>query len=74
MNWSGLVDSVRYAGQGNRNNALTWAVRTMTEEGADLDEIRRTLGPPAVEAGLGDLEIERTIESANRTQLHKEGR
>lgn len=74
ISWSGLVDSVRYAGQGNRNNALTWAVRTMTEEGADLEEIRRTLGPPAAEAGLGDMEIERTIESANRTQLHKEGR
>jgi hypothetical protein len=74
ISWSGLVDSVRYAGQGNRNNALTWAVRTMTEEGADLEEIRRTLGPPAAEAGLGDLEIERTIESAHRTQLHKEGR
>ena len=74
ISWSGLVDSVREAGEGNRNNALTWAVRTMTEEGASLEEIRRELGPAAQSAGLGDMEIERTIESAHRTQLHKEGR
>lgn len=74
ISWSGLVDSVRHAGVGNRNNALVWAARTMCEEGADVEECKRTLGPPAAEAGLGDLEIERTIESAYRTQRYKEGR
>lgn len=74
VSWSGLVESVRHAGHGNRNNALLWSARTMCEEGATLDECKRTLGPAAAEAGLGEMEIERTIESGYRTQLHKEGR
>lgn len=73
ISWSGLVDSVRYAGVGNRNNALLWSARTMCEEGATEQEAKDTLGPAAAEAGLGDLEIERTIESGFRTQRHKEG-
>jgi len=73
ISWSGLVDSVRQAGVGNRNNALVWAARTMCEEGATEDEALKTLGPPAAEAGLGDLEIERTVQSAYRTQRYKEG-
>ena len=74
ISWSGLVDSVRHAGQGNRNNALLWAARTMCEEGATEQECKDTLGPAAAEAGLGDMEIERTIESGYRVQRHKEGR
>lgn len=73
ISWSGLVDSVRHAGVGNRNNALLWSARTMCEEGATEQEAKDTLGPAAAEAGLGDLEIERTIESGFRTQRHKEG-
>lgn len=71
LSWSGLVDSVRNAGEGNRNNALVWAARTMCEEHADLAEAMRTLGPPAEQAGLDSLEIERTIQSAYRTQQQK---
>lgn len=70
---SGLVASVRDAQEGNRNNACVWAARTMCEEGASLEEALRVLGPAARDAGLGDAEIERTIQSAYRTQQYKEG-
>jgi hypothetical protein len=71
---SGLVESVRNAGEGNRNNALLWASRTMCEEGAQESECLATLGPAAREAGLGDFEIERTVQSAYRVQRQKDGR
>jgi bifunctional DNA primase/polymerase-like protein/primase-like protein len=71
---SGLVDSVRNAGEGNRNNALLWAARTMCEENATENECLATLGPAASAAGLGDFEIQRTIQSAYRVQRQKEGR
>lgn len=71
---SGLVESVRNAGEGNRNNALLWASRTMCEEGATEADCTATLGPAAREAGLGDFEIERTIQSAYRVQRQKDGR
>lgn len=74
VSWSGLVESVRNAGEGNRNNALVWAARTMCEEGAQEEEAMRELAPAAESAGLGYLEIERTIQSAYRTQRYKEGR
>ncbi len=74
ISWSGLVDSVRNAGEGNRNNALVWAARTMCEEGATEDDALKTLGPAASAAGLGEMEIERTVQSAFRTQRYKEGR
>lgn len=74
ISWTGLVDSVRHAGHGNRNNALLWAARTMCEEGATEQECKDTLGPAAAAAGLGDMEIERTIESGYRVQRNKEGR
>ena len=71
ISWSGLVDSVRNAGEGNRNNACTWAARTMCEEGATVEEALRELGPAAQEAGLPWGEVERTIRSAYRTQERK---
>lgn len=74
VSWSGLVDSVRNAGEGNRNNALVWAARTMCEEGATEEAATDALGPAAESAGLGYAEIERTIQSAYRTQRYKEGR
>jgi hypothetical protein len=74
VSWSGLVDSVRNAGEGNRNNALVWAARTMCEEGAQEEEALRELGPAAESAGLGYLEIERTVQSAYRTQRYKDNR
>lgn len=73
ISWSGLVDSVRNAGEGNRNNALHWAARAMCSDGATEQEAMDTLCPPAEEAGLHYPEVSRTIESAYRIQRHKEG-
>ncbi|HKZ21178.1 MAG TPA: bifunctional DNA primase/polymerase [Acidimicrobiia bacterium] len=74
LSWSGLADKVRNAGEGNRNNALVWAARTVCEEGGSESDAMATLGPAAEDAGLGAMEIERTIQSAFRTQRHKENR
>lgn len=71
VSFSGLVASVRNAGEGNRNNACAWASRTMCEEGATVEEALRILGPAAEEAGLPGIEVERTIRSAYRTQERK---
>lgn len=74
VSWTGLVESVRNAGEGNRNNALVWAARTVCEEGGTEADALQNLGPAAADAGLGDMEIERTIQSAFRTQRYKENR
>lgn len=73
LSWSGLVDSVRNAGEGNRNNALLWAARAMCSDGAPESEALTVLGEAARDAGLGDFEIERTIQSGYRAQKYKEG-
>jgi hypothetical protein len=73
ISWSGLVDAVRNAGEGNRNNALLWAARSMCSDGATEEEAKKVLGDAATAAGLGWFEIERTIESAYRVQRQKEG-
>lgn len=73
LSWSGLVDSVRNAGEGNRNNALLWAARSMYSDGAPESEAQDVLGEAARYAGLGDFEITRTIQSAYRIQQQKEG-
>lgn len=70
---SGLVDTVRNAGEGNRNNSLLWSARTMCEEGATEQQALDILGPAAEQAGLDYREIERTIQSAYRTQRQKMG-
>lgn len=73
VSWSGLVDSVRNAGEGNRNNALLWAARAMCSDGAPEGEAIDVLGQAATVAGLPWHEIERTIQSAYRVQRQKEG-
>lgn len=73
ISWSGLVDAVRNAGEGNRNNALLWAARSMCTDGSPEQECKDTLGPAAEQAGLPYSEIERTIESAYRIQRQKDG-
>lgn len=73
LSWSGLVASVVNAGEGNRNNALLWAARSMYSDNAPEKEALEVLGAAARQAGLGDFEIERTIQSAYRIQQHKEG-
>lgn len=69
--FSGLVETVRNAGEGNRNMALHWSARTMCEEGATEQQCLDALGPAAQEAGLPYLEVERTIQSAYRIQQQK---
>lgn len=71
--WGGLAQTVRNAGEGNRNNSLLWAARSMYSDGASEQECKDALGPAAQDAGLGWAEIERTIESAYRVQRQKEG-
>lgn len=74
FSWDGLVNSVRNAGEGNRNNALLWAARAMCTDGATESECMATLAPAAQDAGLPYHEVERTIRSAYRIQFRKEGR
>lgn len=73
VSWSGLTEAVRNAGEGNRNNALLWAARSMYSDGAPESEAMDVLGQAAADAGLPYYEIERTIQSAYRIQQQKEG-
>lgn len=73
LSWTGLIESVRNAGEGNRNNTLLWAARAMCGDGATEEEAEKILGQAATEAGLPYFEIERTIKSAYRIQRQKEG-
>lgn len=72
-NFGGLVDSVRTAGEGNRNAALFWAVRAMVSDQATEEEITDLLTPPAVDVGLSDAEIRDSIRSGIRAQQRKDG-
>ena len=49
--------------EGNRNNGLHWAARKTAESGGTESDFDR-LATVAVQLGLGDLEIQRTIRSA----------
>lgn len=62
----GLVEAVRNAGEGERNNMLNWAAYRAREDGVPFDEARELLGAAAREAGLDDREIRTTIRSAYR--------
>lgn len=73
VSWAGLVRTVQEAGEGNRNNALSYCARAMCTDGATEEECLRVLGPAAEAAGLGFREIERTIQSSYRIQREKEG-
>jgi hypothetical protein len=66
--YSGLVDSVRLAQEGNRNNCLLWAARSMCEDGATEEECYDILVPAAMEAGQTERESRDTIRSAYRLQ------
>jgi hypothetical protein len=70
-NFQGLADTVRCAPDGNRNNSLLWAARTMCEEGADEETADETLVPAATAAGLSEREARSTIRSAYRLQESK---
>jgi len=63
---SGIVNSVRYAQEGNRNQALMWAACKFAEEPLHIAEAEAELVPAAMEAGLPRGEILATIASAYR--------
>lgn len=67
-NYGGLVDTVRLAQEGNRNNALLWAARSMCEDGATQEECEDLLIPAAQECGQTEREARDTIRSAYRLQ------
>lgn len=69
--YSGLVNTVANAGEGNRNNALTWAACSMAKDGASMEEALAQLAEPATIAGLPEGEIRQTIASAFRTMKGK---
>lgn len=68
IHYGGLVDSVRLAQEGNRNNCLLWAARSMCEDGATEEECYDLLVPAAMEAGQTERESRDTIRSAYRLQ------
>jgi bifunctional DNA primase/polymerase-like protein len=65
---TGLHDTVRKAAEGNRNNALHWAVAQAAEEQPELtvDELFDEFVDDAVEAGLTMVEIRGTVASGYR--------
>lgn len=68
IHYGGLVDSVRLAQEGNRNNCLLWAARSMCEDGATEGEACDLLVPAAMEAGQTEKESRDTVRSAYRLQ------
>lgn len=74
LNFGGLVDTVMYAVEGNRNNALLYCARAMCSDGASMEEAMALLGEAAAAAGLTETETRDTIRSAYRLQGMKEGR
>lgn len=63
--FEGLIDSVRTADVGNRNNVLQWAACTMEEDGAE-DEDFEQLVAAALTAGLEARETKLTIRSGRK--------
>lgn len=64
--FGGLVDTVRYAVEGNRNDALNWAAWSMSRDGAGEEKVMELLLPAAAECGLSEKEALDTIKSACR--------
>lgn len=69
-NFSGLIDKLRYAQEGNRNNLLLWTARAMCEEGVTEEECFDLLSPAYAECGGpgGDRQALSTIRSAYNLQ------
>jgi hypothetical protein len=62
----GLVDTVRFAVEGNRNDALNWAAYRMACDGLKEEQVMELLLPAAEECGLSEKETLDTIKSACR--------
>lgn len=69
--YGGLVDAVRLAQEGNRNNVTLWAARSMCEDGATEEKCVELLLPAGVEAGQSERDVLATIRSAFRLQGSK---
>lgn len=71
--FSGLVNTVRFAPDGNLNNGLFWAARAMCEDGGTEEECVDLLAPVYVECGGtgGERQAMQTIRSAYRNQGSK---
>lgn len=65
--YSGLRNAVRSAADGNRNETLNWAAHQMAKDGCPENTIHHELWRPALDAGLSEVEITRTIHSAWRS-------
>lgn len=61
---TGLVGAVAGAVEGTRNSMLHWAACRALQDGLDLEQ---ELTAAALDAGLGELEISRTLASARHT-------
>jgi hypothetical protein len=61
--FSGIIDRMRAALPGERNNVLNWAAYTMIQDGATDDDLQ-VLASVAREVRMPDYEIVRTINSA----------
>jgi hypothetical protein len=60
----GLARAVAEAGEGQRNSTLNWAAYQLAQDGILTREYAQALHSAAVEAGLPEDEIVRTIQSA----------
>lgn len=60
-----LIEGMKTAADGNRNNYLHWAAATLAEEGGS-DEEFELLAKTALAVGLDSVEVKRTIRSARR--------
>jgi hypothetical protein len=63
-----LVGWVERRGPGTRNSGLFWAACEMARHGYSHDSALAALGTAALKAGLGEREIEVTVDSAFRRQ------
>lgn len=63
--YGALIEGMKTAGEGNRNNYLHWAAATLAEEGG-IDEDFDELAEAALAAGLERDEVRATLRSARR--------
>lgn len=63
-----LIDGMKTAADGNRNNYLHWAAATLAEEGGSEHEFE-LLAEAALAVGLHPIEVKRTVRSARRASV-----
>lgn len=64
-----IIDGMKSAAEGNRNNYLHWAAATLAEEGGSDEEFEQ-LASNALANRLDKVEVRRTIRSARRAHDH----